>query len=216
MKHKSTEYINKHVGLSLCDPYDDASTEAKKEYEKKLEEYRKTDDYKNFLQMKEDIKVGRMDVSDVPKGSRTTKKGITTLKIEKKKTLAAKKLPFEIFTKEFKDFNRQREDEYRKKRRQVLDMEEEVENAEEQLEIMNGQKMKLRAEQNDAITIERQSKRAMERYRQVILASVPLKELLKITVDSDVTSIVDALKDAQKTPAINEQIKKYICELKFN
>uniref|UniRef100_A0AC35GPI3 HMG box domain-containing protein n=1 Tax=Panagrolaimus sp. PS1159 TaxID=55785 RepID=A0AC35GPI3_9BILA len=132
MKHKSTEYINKHVGLSLCDvikimsvdwhkmtpeekkPYEDASSEAKKEYDKKLEEYHLTDDYKNFLQMKEDIKVGRLDANDVPKNSRTAKKSISAIKVETKKTLAAKKLPFEVFTKEFKDFNRKREDEYRR------------------------------------------------------------------------------------------------------
>ena len=67
MKHKSTEYINKHVGVPLGDvikimsvdwhkmspaerkPYDDASAETKREYDRKMDEYRKTENYRNFL-----------------------------------------------------------------------------------------------------------------------------------------------------------------------
>uniref|UniRef100_A0A914QX88 Uncharacterized protein n=1 Tax=Panagrolaimus davidi TaxID=227884 RepID=A0A914QX88_9BILA len=141
--------------------------------------------------------------SNVLKESQNTKK-------------AAKKLPFENFTNEFKDNNRKRENEYRFLRRKVKTMEEEIENVEECLEALNGQKMKLKAEQNDAITIERQSKRAMERYRKVILSSTQLKKILKINENSDVASIIFALKNAQKESDKKEQIKKFVSELKFN
>ena len=131
---------------------------------------------------------------------------------------AIKKLNFEVFTPEFKEFNRRRDDEYRKLRRKVNSLEEEVEDIEERLEKLSEKRTKLVLEHSDAKLIESQSKRTMERYRKVFLQNIPdkLQKDLHLSADSDVTAIMNARKAAEKKQALTAEIKTYISGLKFN
>lgn len=166
--------------------------------------------------MKEDVKGGRLDPQEIPKHARSQKKAVTTLKSMSKKMLASKKLNFEVFTDDFKEFNRRREEVYRNLRRKINNLEEEVEDVEERIEKLGEKKALLLAEQHDAKVIERQSKRAMERYRTTLLSCTDLKDLLKLSSESDVPTIIAAIKEAEKHPLIYGQIKTYISGLKFN
>lgn len=213
-------------------PYDEAAAVAREDYEKELERYRKTEAYKSFeskfiqychlsilpsSELKSDVRHGLLDSNEIKKQQKSVKKtgGSTSLKFQSKKQF---KLGFEIFSDTFKEFNRRREDEIKKLRKNANKLEEEIEDIEEKIEEIQKKKVKFVAEDQESQIIEKRCKDTLDRYQNTILNGMTERTLEQFGLkkDSTVKEIISALTEARKNPTLSQHLKKQIEGLRFN
>ena len=214
-------------------PYDEAAAVAREDYEKELERYRKTEAYKSFeseflaiyrfyrfgffSELKSDVRHGLLDSNEIKKQQKSVKKtgGSTSLKFQSKKQF---KLGFEVFSDTFKEFNRRREDEIRKLRKNANKLEEEIEDIEEKIEEIQKKKVKFVAEDQESQIIEKRCKDTLDRYQNTILNGMTERTLEQFGLkkDSTVKEIISALTEARKNPTLSQHLKKQIEGLRFN
>uniref|UniRef100_A0A7E4VTQ1 HMG box domain-containing protein n=1 Tax=Panagrellus redivivus TaxID=6233 RepID=A0A7E4VTQ1_PANRE len=243
MKHMSGEYIKQNPTKVLGEvikvmskdwkdmsedakkPYNEAARAAREDYVRLLEEYQNSDNYREYLQLKSDIRSGRVNSAAIPKAAKHPRRhpsisapgGVGSTRMTKKEA-KAQKLGFEIFTEEFKKYNARRDNEYKALRRSVAKQEEELEDLEERNQKLAEKRVKLRAEQSEANFQLDRAEKTMARYKAVLLRHLParVQSLLGINGDSNFENIISALQEGKANPDTNALLKKHIAGIDFS